>query len=72
MHLRYRIIGGFIVACGLAVCYGALALWPEGLLASPWTWGDVARIAGAVVAAVFGVGNVFAGTVVVLRPPVQP
>mgnify|MGYP001028556358 FL=1 len=70
MNLRYRLLGGFIVVCGLAVCYGAVVLWPAGLLASPLTWSEALRIAGALVAAVLGVGNVFAGLVVVMRPPV--
>lgn len=73
MDIRYRILGAFIAACGLALCYGAVTLWPSGLsdapLLSSATARDVLRIAGAGVAALFGVGNVFAGLVVALRPP---
>lgn len=75
MNVGYRVLGGFIVACGLAVCYGAVVLWPAGLLEAPLastaTASVVLRIAGAGVAAVFGVGNVLAGLVVVLFPPTR-
>ena len=50
-----------------------MTLWPSGLFAAPLLssamFQDVLRMASANVAAVFGVGNVFAGLVVALRPP---
>jgi hypothetical protein len=75
MGIGYRILGAFIVACGSALCYGAVALWPSGMLDPPlgssaWVV-DVLRIAGAGIAALFGVGNVLAGVVVALLPPVR-
>jgi hypothetical protein len=75
MGFRFRVLGAFIVACGLALCYGAMALWPSGPLEMPLASGAAARgalhIAVAVVAAIFGVGNLLAGLVVVLRPPTR-
>lgn len=75
MDLGYRILGAFIVACGLALCYGAVAMWPTGMLETPLLPSvaarGVLRIAVAGVAAVFGVGNVLAGLVVILRPPAR-
>ncbi len=73
MSIGYRFLGAFIAACGLALCYGAVTLWPSGLSGAPLLSSamahDVLRIAGAGVAALFGVGNVLAGVVVALRPP---
>jgi hypothetical protein len=75
MDIGYRFLGAFIVACGLALCYGAVALWPLGMVEPPLvssvTAGGVLRVAGAGAAALFGVGNVLAGVVVVLLPPVR-
>ncbi|MFO1314893.1 MAG: hypothetical protein U1F58_04765 [Burkholderiales bacterium] len=75
MYIGYRILGAFIAACGLALCYGAVSLWPSGLLDAPLvssaTAGGVLRLALAGVAAVFGVGNVLAGLVVALLPPMR-
>lgn len=72
MDLHTRFIGALLVACGLALCYGAVELWPFArtgidVPAASSAAGDVLRIAGACVVAVFGVGNVLAGLVVVLR-----
>lgn len=70
MDLSTRVIGALLVACGLALCYGALELWPLAGSGSPLESnpaGSLLRLAGAVVVAVFGVGNVLAGLVVVLR-----
>lgn len=73
MGIGYRLLGAFIAACGVALCYGAVTLWPSGLFAAPLLSSamlqDVLRMAGAGVAAIFGIGNVFAGLVVALRPP---
>jgi hypothetical protein len=75
MGFGFRVLGAFIVACGLALCYGAVALWPSGMLESPpgssVMAGGVLHIALAGVAALFGVGNVVAGLVVVLFPPTR-
>jgi hypothetical protein len=77
MNIGYRFLGAFIVACGLALCYGAVALWPSGMFETPLaafasvSTGGVLRVAGAGLAALFGVGNVLAGLVVVLLPPVR-
>jgi hypothetical protein len=70
MDLRIRLIGALIVACGLALCYGATDLWPVARIDSPpgsSVAGDLLRVAGACVVALFGVGNVLAGLAVVLR-----
>jgi len=70
MNFRIRVLGAFIVACGLAVCYGAIALWPTSMFETPigssLSVGGVLRLAGAGIAAVIGVGNVFAGLAVML------
>jgi hypothetical protein len=75
MGFRFRILGAFIVACGFALCYGAVALWPSGMLEAPLVSsamaGNVLHFAGAVLAALFGIGNVLAGLAVVLLPPVR-
>ncbi len=75
MNFGYRLLGAFIAACGLALCYGAVVLWPSGLpdapLVSAATATGVLRLAGSGLAAVFGVGNVLAGLVVALHPPTR-
>ena len=74
MAFAFRVLGAFIVACGLALCYGAVALWPSGMLETPIVSSvavGVLRIAGAGVAAVLGVGNLLAGVVLVLLPRVR-
>ena len=74
MDIGFRILGAFIVACGLALCYGAVALWPSGMLETPLVSSipvGVLRIAGAGVAALLGVGNLLAGVVLVLLPRVR-
>jgi hypothetical protein len=67
---RFRLLGVVILACGLAVCHGAVVLWPaeafDASIAS--TALAVARVAGSAVAAVIGVLNVIAGCVVFLMP----
>ncbi|MFO1413755.1 MAG: hypothetical protein U1F10_07585 [Burkholderiales bacterium] len=71
MDLRARLIGILLVACGLALCYGAAEMWPSavggGSPDGSGMAGSVLRFAVACIAAVLGVGNVFAGFVVVLR-----
>lgn len=75
MGFGFRVLGAFIVACGLALCYGAVALWPSGMLESPLVSsvmaGGVLRIALAGVAALFGAGNIVAGLVVAVLPPTR-
>lgn len=69
MNLRIRFIGALLVACGLALCYGAVELWPAAVMDSApgsSTAGNVLRVVGAGVAAVFGVGNVLTGLAVML------
>jgi hypothetical protein len=70
MLFYLRVLGALIIACGLALCHGALLLWPEGAFdTSPLSLTvAVLRIIGAVIAALLGVGNVIAGVVVLLRP----
>lgn len=72
MAVRFRILGILIVACGLAVCYGAFELWPAGASAGGHAEHAVVgilRMAGAAIAAVVGVLNVAAGlAVLVLKP----
>jgi len=63
MGLRFRILGVVILASGLAVCYGAFAMWPTSLTAV-----GLLQIAGAVVVALIGIGNVIAGVTVLLKP----
>jgi hypothetical protein len=63
MSLRFRFLGAVIIASGLAVCYGAFAMWPASL-----TLGGVLQIAGAVVVALIGIGNVIAGAAVFFKP----
>jgi len=69
MAIRVRLLGILIVACGLAVCYGAAALWPTGVFATPLGSSlsavGLLRVAGAGIAALLGVGNVAAGLAVV-------
>jgi hypothetical protein len=75
MNLRFRVLGIFIVACGLAVCYGAIVLWPAGMfempLGSSLSVGGVLHLVGAGIAALFGVGNVIAGLAVMLLRPAR-
>ena len=70
MAYRFRLLGVVILACGLAVCHGAVVLWPaeafDPSVAS--TALAVARVAGSAVAAVIGLLNVVAGCVVFLMP----
>jgi hypothetical protein len=69
MDLRIRLIGALLVACGLALCFGAVELWtgtPVGAPSGASATGGLMRLLGAGVVAVFGVGNVFAGLAVVL------
>ena len=70
MGYRFRLLGVVIVACGLAVCHGAVVLWPAEALdpSIASTALAVARIAASVMAAVIGVLNVIAGFVVFLMP----
>ena len=65
--MSLRIVGFFIVLCGLAVCYGALQLWPAGLSSRTFTTIDVLRMAGACIVAFMGVGNAVAGLVILLK-----
>lgn len=70
MDLRTRFIGFLIAACGVALCYGAVELWPAfGADAGGGSnvGGNFLRVLGACVVAVFGVGNVLAGLAVVMR-----
>jgi hypothetical protein len=62
-----RIVGFFIVLCGLAVCYGAMQLWPPGLSSRTFTIIDVLRMGGACIVALMGVGNTVAGLVILLK-----
>jgi hypothetical protein len=69
MDLRIRLIGALIVACGLALCYGAIELWPVARIDAPpgsSAAGDLLRVACASIVALFGAGNVLAGLAVVL------
>lgn len=72
MGARFRFLGILIVACGLAVCYGAFELWPAGTSGAGSAGHAVVvilRIAGAAAAAVLGVLNVAAGlALLVLKP----
>jgi hypothetical protein len=63
MAPRLLIVGSLIVVLGLAVCYGAVMLWPTGGWLSV---GGVLQIVGALVAALLGVLNVVAGAAVLL------
>ena len=70
MNSYSRIVGIAIAACGLALCYGAIQLWPDEMFAvSPGI--DVLRIVGAAIVAVLGVGNVAAGFVAAFTRPVR-
>jgi len=62
-----RIVGFLIVLCGLAVCYGAMQLWPSGLSSGTVTAIDALRVAGACVVGFMGVGNTLAGLVILLK-----
>ena len=69
MAYRFRLLGVVILACGLAVCHGAIVLWPPTFDPSVASAAiAVARIAASLVAAVVGVLNVIAGAVVFLMP----
>lgn len=70
MDLRTRLIGALLVACGLALCYGAVELWPFAAVDSATgssITGNLLRLVGAFVVAVFGIGNVLTGLTVVMR-----
>jgi hypothetical protein len=74
MTFGFRVLGAFIVMCGAALCYGAVALWPAGMPEAAIVSSVVVavlRIAGAGVAALLGVGNLIAGAVLVLFPRVR-
>ena len=66
MGPRLFLVGSLIVVLGLAVCYGAVTLWPTDALLSG---GGVLRIVGAFVAAALGVLNVVSGIAVLLIRP---
>ena len=63
MAPRLRIVGVLIVVLGLAVCYGAVTLWPRDAWLSV---GGALRIVGSLVAGVLGVLNVVSGVAVLL------
>jgi len=63
-----RILGLVIVACGAALCHGAILLWNA---AASFSVVDALRILGAVIFGVLGAANVGAGLVVLLRAPVR-
>ncbi len=74
MTLRIRLLGLFIVACGAALCYGALALWPgDPLVGAPVEHAIVPllRIVGATVAALVGLLNIVAGFAVAALKPAR-
>jgi hypothetical protein len=75
MTFRFRLLGILIVACGLAVCYGAIALWPAGMFAMPLgsslSVEGVLRLVGAGITALLGAGNVIAGLAVALLRPAR-
>lgn len=66
---RFHVLGLVIIACGLALCYGAAQLWPAA--ASSLSVTGVLRIITAVVAAVLGVANVGAGFAVLFVKPAR-
>jgi hypothetical protein len=67
-HRMGRVLGIVIAACGLALCHGAVQLWPaSGALTAI----DALRIVGAAVAAVLGVLNVGAGLVILFFKPAR-
>jgi len=70
MGYRFRLLGLVIVACGLAVCHGAVVLWPaEAFDPSIGSAAlAVVRAAASGIAAVLGVLNVIAGVVVFVSP----
>lgn len=69
MALRFRILGIVIFACGVAFCRGAFLLWPSSLDAGLSSLAIAGlQVALSAVAAVLGVLNVVAGTVVLLKP----
>ena len=65
--MSLRIVGFLILLCGLAVCYGAMQLWPSGLALSTVTAIDVLRVAGSGIVGFMGVGNTLAGLVILLK-----
>lgn len=72
MVLRLRLLGMTIVACGLAICYGAVELWPTQAVDAPLAqFLGILRMVGAAIAAPVGVGNVCAGLVVLLAKPAR-
>lgn len=74
MGVRFRILGILIVACGLAVCYGAFELWPAGASGdgrADHVVVEVLRIVGAAIAGVVGLLNVAAGLAVLALKPAR-
>jgi len=71
MRFRFRILGAFIMACGLAFCYGAIQVWPPGFPDATVASMAVAlvRAVAAALFAVIGVLNVVTGGVVLWNPP---
>lgn len=67
MNVTMRLVGLLIALCGLAVCYGAMQLWPTEAFTQGLGVLALLRILGAVVAAIAGVGNTFAGLVILFR-----
>ena len=69
MAIRFRLLGILIFACGAAFCRGAFLLWPSTVDPGLSSLAIAAlQIALSAVAAVLGVLNVAAGTVVMLKP----
>ena len=65
-----RLLGAVIAACGLALCQGALQLWPADVFASTPVI-DALRISGAAIAAILGVANVAAGLIILFLKPAR-
>ena len=66
MNLRFRILGILIIACGVAVCYGAAQLWPDAAFRAGFSAWDALRVLGSVLVALVGIGNVAAGFAVLV------
>ncbi len=75
MTLRFRVLGLLIVACGVVLCYGAVAIWPlDPLGHAPVERAIVPllRVLGAAIVALIGLLNVVAGAaVMVLKPALE-
>ena len=65
--MSLRLVGFLILLCGLAVCYGAMQIWPPGLASGTFTVIDVLRVAAACIVGFMGVGNTLAGLVILLK-----